>query len=78
MRKQAREERRSLAYARDCTLRESTILNREMQSKSLRALLQGRNVLLSFETCKSSVRSDKSAVGKEDQDIEVVVYILES
>ncbi|CAM6005822.1 unnamed protein product [Sphagnum balticum] len=46
--------------------------------QSLRALLQGRNVLLSFETCKSSVRSDKSAVGKEDQDIEVVVYILES
>ncbi len=46
--------------------------------QSLRALLQGRNVLLSFEACKSSVRSDKSAVGKEDQDIEVVVYILES
>jgi hypothetical protein len=30
MGKRARQERRSLAYARDCTLRESTILNREM------------------------------------------------
>jgi hypothetical protein len=34
------------------------------------------NWIQSFAT--SSVRSDKSAVGKEDQDIEVVVYILES